>query len=89
MLLTTYAAWALWLLALPMWWGYLLVMGGGPAPPYWFPKANPVWLLAAPYFWPNAVRVEDYVAFLAVSVIVSAAFITVATTQLRRVSAAR
>ncbi len=85
-LLTTYAAWALWLLALPMWWGYLLVMGGGPAPPYWLPKANPVWLVAAPYLWPNAVGIEDYIAFLAVSVIVSAAFITVATTQLRRVS---
>ena len=84
-LLTTYAAWALWLLALPMWRGYLLVMGG-PAPPTWLPKANPVWLVAALYLWPNTVRFEDYLAFLAGSAMVSAALIAVAITQLRRVS---
>ncbi len=49
-LLATYAAWALWLLALPIWRGYRLVIGGGIAPPAWFEKANPIWLVAAHTF---------------------------------------
>jgi ABC-type transport system involved in multi-copper enzyme maturation permease subunit len=41
-LLCTYAAGALWLLALPMWWGYRLVIGGGI--PCWPRRCWPRWL---------------------------------------------
>ena len=71
-LLATYAVWALWLLALPMWWGYRLVMGGG-APPTWLQSANPGWLIAAPYLWPRSVGLGDQLAFCGASVVVSAA----------------
>ncbi len=83
-LLATYAAWALWLVALPMWSGYLLLMGRGIPPPFWLSRANPVWLAAAPYLWPNAVCSKDYVTFFVMSLVVSAVFVTVAITQLRR-----
>ena len=48
----------------PMWTGYLLVMRSGSAPPTWFAKANPVWLVAASYLWPNAVGTWDHLVFL-------------------------
>jgi ABC-type transport system involved in multi-copper enzyme maturation permease subunit len=51
------------------------------------PRANPIWLVAAPYLWPNAVGMGDYLGFLGMSLIVSAAFIALAATQLRRVAA--
>src|SRR5262249_23728297 len=51
-LLVTYAAWALWLLAVPAWWGYRLLVGGGWAPPTWLEKANPAWLVFAPMVRP-------------------------------------
>jgi ABC-type transport system involved in multi-copper enzyme maturation permease subunit len=82
-LLTTYAAWALWLLALPMWWGYRLVFGGGTPPPSWFEIANPIWLVAAPYVRPGAVEPEDLLAYFGASLLASAAMIGVAVTQLR------
>jgi ABC-type transport system involved in multi-copper enzyme maturation permease subunit len=86
-LLTTYAAWALWLLAQPMWWGFRLVTGRGVPPPGWFEKANPLWLVAAPYLRPGSVGLWDQAAFLGASVLVAAALIAVAVIQLRRVAA--
>jgi len=85
-LLTTYAAWALWLLALPMWWGYRLVMGPGMPPPPWFQKANPMWLVTAPYLWPGTVGPGDQAAFFGASLLASAALTAFAATQLRRVA---
>ena len=87
MLLTTYAAWAVWLLALPMWWGSRLVIRGVMAPPAWFEKANPIWLLAEPYIRPGSVRPWDEFAFLGASLLVSAALSALAVSQLRRVAA--
>jgi ABC-type transport system involved in multi-copper enzyme maturation permease subunit len=86
-LLATYAAWALWLLALPMWWGLRLVIGGITAPPPWFEKANPMWLVAAPYLWPRTVGAVDQVTFFGASLLASAALTALAATQLRRVAA--
>jgi ABC-type transport system involved in multi-copper enzyme maturation permease subunit len=86
-LLATYAAWALWLVAVPIWSGYRLVVGPGMPPPSWFLKANPIWLVSAWYLWPSAVRMEDFVAYLGGSVLVGAAFTAIAIIQLRRVAA--
>ncbi len=86
-LLATYAAWALYLVAVPMWWGYLGVFGRGLAPPGWFLKANPLWMVAAPYLWPNAVNLWDFAAYLAISVIVSAALASVGAARLRPIAA--
>jgi ABC-type transport system involved in multi-copper enzyme maturation permease subunit len=82
-LLTTYAGWALWLLALPMWWGYRLVIRGGMPPPGWFEKANPIWLVAAPYVRPGAVGPGDLLAYFGASLLASAAMIGLAVTHLR------
>lgn len=82
-LLATYAAWALWLLALPMWWGYRLAMGGA-GPPTWFSKANPIWLVAATEIWPGTVNTGDHLAFLATSLMIAAALTALAGTQLRK-----
>ena len=81
-LLCTYAAWALWLLALPMWWGYRLVIGGI-APPAETEKANPIWLVAAAYLWPGTVRFGDQLAFFGGSLLAAAVLAAVAVAQLR------
>jgi ABC-type transport system involved in multi-copper enzyme maturation permease subunit len=85
-LLATYAGWALALLALPMCVGYRIVMGRGAPPPAWLYKANPVWLVAAPYARPGAVTFADQAAFLGASLLVSAGLMAVAACQLRRVA---
>jgi hypothetical protein len=85
-LLTTYAAWSLWLLALPMWWGHRMVLGGS-APPTWLEKANPVWLVAAPLSWPGSVSPSDQFAFFGASLLASAGLTSLAVTQVRKVSA--
>ncbi|MFI5457061.1 MAG: hypothetical protein ACHRXM_16570 [Isosphaerales bacterium] len=85
-LLTTYAAWALWLLGLPIWWGFRLVMGRGMPAPAWFQKANPMWLVVGPYFWPGTVSLGDQATFLGASLLASAALTALAVTQLRRVA---
>jgi ABC-type transport system involved in multi-copper enzyme maturation permease subunit len=84
-LLATYAGWALWLLALPMWWGYRQV-NGGMAPPRWLENANPMWLVAAPYLWPGTVGLADQFIFFCASLAASAALTAFAATQLRRVA---
>jgi len=84
-LLATYAAWALWLLALPMWWGYRQV-NGGIAPPPWFENANPLWLVVAPYLWPGTVDFKDQATFLAASLLAAGGLAALAATQLRRVA---
>jgi ABC-type transport system involved in multi-copper enzyme maturation permease subunit len=85
-LLATYAAWALWLLVLPMWWGGRLVIGGVAAPPTWVANANPIWLVAAPYVWPGSVVLDDQVRFLGASFLASVGLAALAATQLRRVA---
>jgi ABC-type transport system involved in multi-copper enzyme maturation permease subunit len=85
-LLATYAAAALWLLAVPMWWGYRGVTGSGFAPPKWFEKTNPIWLVAATYFRPGEVTLEDQVVFCVGSLAASFALIVVAMARLRRVA---
>jgi ABC-type transport system involved in multi-copper enzyme maturation permease subunit len=82
-LLVTYGAWALWLLALPMWWGYRQVLGGAP-PPAWLERANPVWLVATSYLRPSSSLLRDQVVYFSGSVLASAAFVALAATQLRR-----
>ena len=85
-LLATYAAWALWLLILPMWWGCRLVIAGVAAPPAWVANANPIWLAAAPYVWPGSVVLNDQVGFLGASLLASVGLSALAATQLRRVA---
>jgi ABC-type transport system involved in multi-copper enzyme maturation permease subunit len=85
-LLATYAAWAVWLLALPMWWGYRLALGGS-APPAWLAKANPIWLVGATMLWPGSVDTADHLVFLGASLFVATALTVLATTQLRKVVA--
>jgi ABC-type transport system involved in multi-copper enzyme maturation permease subunit len=82
-LLATYAAWALWLLALPMWWGYRLVRGGA-GPPTWFSKANPIWLVGATVINPGTVTIGDDLAFAAASLLIAAVLTALAVTQLRK-----
>jgi ABC-type transport system involved in multi-copper enzyme maturation permease subunit len=84
-LLATYAAWAVWLLALPMWWGYRQVHGGM-APPRWLEHGNPMWLVAGPYLWPGTLGLREQVTFLWASLFASAALTALAATQLRRVA---
>jgi ABC-type transport system involved in multi-copper enzyme maturation permease subunit len=85
-LLATYAAWALWLLVLPMWWGCRLVIGGVAAPPALVANANPIWLVLAPYVWPGSVVLDDQVRFFGASVLAAVALAALAATQLRRVA---
>jgi ABC-type transport system involved in multi-copper enzyme maturation permease subunit len=86
-LLSTYAAWAIWLLALPIWSGFRLVMGRSMPPPAWLYKVNPVWLVGAPYVWPDSVSLVDQALFLGVSLLVSSGLTALSATQLRRVIA--
>jgi len=85
-LLATYAAWALCLLALPMWWGCRLVIGGVAAPPAWVTNANPIWLVVAPYLRPGSVGLDDHIRFFGASLLVSAGLAALAASQLRRVA---
>ena len=84
-LLSAYAAWALWLLALPMWYGYRQLIGGVIAPPPWFEKANPVYLVAASNLWPGTVGPGDQFAFFAASCVAATVLAAVAMTRLRHV----
>jgi ABC-type Na+ efflux pump permease subunit len=84
-LLATYALWALWLLALPMWWGYRQVHGGIP-PPRCLEAANPVWLVVAPYLWPGTVGLSEQITFLFASLLASLGLTVLAVSQLRRIA---
>jgi ABC-type transport system involved in multi-copper enzyme maturation permease subunit len=86
-LLTTYAAGSLWVLALPMWWGFRLVTGWGTARPSWLEKTNPLWLVIAPYVFPGSVVPEDQLSFFVVSLLASAVLTAIAVAQLRAVAA--
>ena len=86
-LLATYAAWAFWLLALPIWWGGRLLIRGVTAPPAWLHKANPIWLVAAPFLWPGSASPGDQVAFFGWSLLASAALVAIAVSQLRPLAA--
>ena len=85
-LLTTYAGWSVWLLVLPVWWGFRLVIGGA-APPSWLENSNPIWLVAAPLLWPGSVSPGDQFAFFGASLLASAGLTSLAVTQVRKVSA--
>ena len=85
-LLATYAAWALWLLALPMWWGYRLVMAGASPRRLVRESQSDLARLGFPYLWPSGPQ-RGQVAYLGVSLLVSAALSALAVTQLRRVAA--
>jgi len=84
-LLATYAAWSLWLLVLPIRWGYRLVLGTAP-PPEWLHKANPIWLVGASVLSPGAVNLGDQIAFFGASVLAAAALTALAASQVRTVA---
>jgi ABC-type transport system involved in multi-copper enzyme maturation permease subunit len=85
-LLTTYAAGSLWLLALPMWWGFRLLTGWGVARPSWLEKTNPLWLVVAPYIFPGSVVPKDQFSFFVGSLLASAVLTAVAVAQLRGIA---
>jgi len=82
-LLSTYAVWAFWLLSLPMWYGCRLLFGGVIAPPTWFAKANPVWLVAAPTLRPGTVEMGDLFAFFGASILAAVVLVAIAANRLR------
>jgi ABC-type transport system involved in multi-copper enzyme maturation permease subunit len=88
-LFATYAVWVLWLLALPMWAGYRLLMASGVAPPTLLQKGNPIWLVAAPSFQPGAVDLADQAIYCGASLLAAAVLAAVAVVRLRRGAAIR
>ena len=82
-LLCTYAVLLLWLLAGPI--SSLLSTATG----WWWltipRRAEPFFLALAPYWWPGAVGLGDYVAFLLVTCLLSAVLLGLVVLRLRRV----
>ena len=69
-----------------MWFGSRLLIGGIIAPPTWFAKANPVWLVGASNIWPGTVGPGDQVAFFAMSSAVAMLLAALAAARLRQIS---
>ncbi len=64
-LMGTYAVWALWLLAVPMWNLISRGIGWGYTFPLW--TANPYSLVFAPYWWPGTVGWADFAIFFGIT----------------------
>jgi ABC-type transport system involved in multi-copper enzyme maturation permease subunit len=83
-LLALYLIEGLWLLTLPLWYGWT---AGGRImpPPDWFRKANPYALVFAPYNQPGFVGVGDYMVFFGVVVLISTFLAVLSVAKLRHV----
>lgn len=86
-LTAVYAVFALWLIALPIWYSFSRAYGFWPAP-HWFEMANPYVLVFAPYVKPGTVGVAEYALFVAAALVVSAALTLLSIARLRSVAAA-
>jgi ABC-type Na+ efflux pump permease subunit len=84
-LLSVYAAWALWLLPSPTWQLLGWYWGIGPQPT-WFEKAHPMRLAFAPYTQPGTVDLRDDLAFFGIVMVVSLILTTIAIARLRAVA---
>jgi ABC-type transport system involved in multi-copper enzyme maturation permease subunit len=87
-LITLYIIEGLWLLALPLWWGWVS-SGGLAPPPEWFQKANPYVLIFALFNQPGFVGTVDYLVFIGVILTLSAGLVVLSVVKLRRVVAAQ
>src|SRR5581483_2584931 len=81
-LLATYVAEVLWLLALPVYFA-LEAYGGFGLAPEWLKVSNPFVLLVAPSYWPGGVPGSAYVGFVAGGVGLSVALTLFAALSLR------
>ena len=83
-LIALYLIEGLWLLALPLWWGWTSSAGLGP-PPDWFQKANPYVLVFSPFNNPGFVGITDVLIFSGIILALSASLVVVSIAKLRRV----
>ncbi len=84
-LMVIYVIEILWLLSLPVWWGFPRLG----APPVWFQKANPYLLALAPYNQPGWASPTDFAVFGAVTIGLAALLTLGVILRLRSVSIAR
>jgi ABC-type transport system involved in multi-copper enzyme maturation permease subunit len=82
-LMTVFAFWALWLLALPLWIG-LAQSGLVSSAPDWFNKLNPFELVYLPYTRPGSVTVSDVILYVALSAAISLALLVAAMRLVRK-----
>ncbi|WP_422923611.1 ABC transporter permease [Singulisphaera sp. PoT] len=81
-LMAVYVLEGIWLLALPIWWGFTRSLGL-PAPTKWFQLANPFVLAFAPYTDPKLVDAVDYVVFIAIMLALATALTALSILKLR------
>ena len=83
-LIAVYLLGGLWLLSLPLWWGWS-ASGSLMPPPEWFQKVNPYVLIFANWSKPDFVGTTDYVAFVGSVLALSAGFAILCVARLRQV----
>ncbi|MBX6314208.1 MAG: ABC transporter permease, partial [Isosphaeraceae bacterium] len=84
-LLAAYLVVSLWLLVNPILWALGSWWGLGPVPA-WVLHTNPFWLCFAPYNRPGSVGLGDFVIFLGMTLLLSAALAGLAVARVRSVS---
>ncbi len=84
-LVATYLAWILLMLAYPLWNLSGRLLGTIPAAPDWLRNANPYSLAFAPYTRPGSVAAADYLIIVGAFLVVSALLVLLAVARVRRV----
>ncbi len=84
-LLAVYLLEGLWLISLPIWWGFTQSLSF-PNPPDWYQKANPFVLVFAPYVKPGFASAVDFGGFALTLIVLAIALLVLSIKKLRRVA---